>query len=242
MVGSAGKRCIVLGWQEICSGRKNALLILIVLWLCLRRASYVFSLARRSPDILCTSLVDLFSTKDATPNYTSTRRHLLEYYSLLQSTHLTNSVLTPLQLPVALSPTHPTPLPSRLFTLSILIRDTVVALVRLPTFFLPLLLHMPVYVIGRLAARLAEHEEESQAQNKVVFSLLLLMLIYPATFWVLWAVLSYSSTGALVAALMVWAFAYYHTRLVNGGFDYSCSPHTLYLLLIGSTIRSLAGH
>ncbi|KAG6334586.1 hypothetical protein ID866_4496 [Astraeus odoratus] len=161
------------------------------------------------------TLVDLFSTKDAAPNYISTRRHLLEYYSLLQSTHLTNSVLASLQLPVALSPTHPTPLPSRLFTLSILIRDTLVALIRLPTFFLPLLLHVPVYIIGRLAARLTEHEEESQAQNKVVFSLLLLMLIYPATFWLLWAVLSYSSTGALVAALTVWAFAYYHTRLVT---------------------------
>ncbi|KAI6134679.1 hypothetical protein EV401DRAFT_1846376 [Pisolithus croceorrhizus] len=162
------------------------------------------------------TLVDLFSTKDATVNYKSVRRHLLEYYSLLQSTHLTNSVLASLHLPATLSPTRPTPLPSRLFTLSILIRDTLAVLIRLPIFFLPLLLHLPVYIIGRRAARLSEHEEETQAQNKVVFSLLLLLLIYPATFWILWAVLSYSSTGALVAALTVWAFAYYHTRLVNG--------------------------
>ncbi|KAI6121843.1 hypothetical protein F5141DRAFT_1186966 [Pisolithus sp. B1] len=162
------------------------------------------------------TLVDLFSTKDATVNYKSVRRHLLEYYSLLQSAHLTNSVLASLHLPATLSPTRPTPLPSRLFTLSILIRDTLAVLIRLPIFFLPLLLHLPVYIIGRRAARLSEHEEETQAQNKVVFSLLLLLLIYPATFWILWAVLSYSSTGALVAALTVWAFAYYHTRLVNG--------------------------
>ena len=71
--------------------------------------------------------------------------------------------------------------------------------------------------MGRLAAGLSEHEEESQAQNKVVIGLLLLMLIYPAAFWVLWAVLSFTSHGALVAGLSVWAFAYYHTRLVNGG-------------------------
>lgn len=163
------------------------------------------------------SLVDLFSTKDATPNLCSVRRHLLEYYSLLQSTRLTNSVLSSLPLPETLSPTHPTPLPSRLLTLSILVRDTLAALIRLPFFLLPLILHLPVYVMSRLAAGLSEHEEETQAQNKVVIGLLLLMLIYPAAFWMLWAVLSFTSHGALVAGLTVWAFAYYHTRLVNGG-------------------------
>lgn len=162
------------------------------------------------------SLVDLFSTKDATPNICSVRRHLLEYYSLLQSTRLTNSVLSSLPLPETLSPTHPTPLPSRLLTLSILVRDTLAALIRLPFFLLPLILHLPVYVMSRLAAGLSEHEEETQAQNKVVIGLLLLMLIYPAAFCTLWAVLSFTSHGALVAGLTVWAFAYYHTRLVNG--------------------------
>lgn len=179
------------------------------------------------------TLVDLFSTKDATVNYKSVRRHLLEYYSLLQSTHLTNSVLASLHLPATLSPTRPTPLPSRLFTLSILIRDTLAVLIRLPIFFLPLLLHLPVYIIGRRAARLSEHEEETQAQNKVVFSLLLLLLIYPATFWILWAVLSYSSTGALVAALTVWAFAYYHTRLVNDNYVHLKRVVAAWQVLVG---------
>ncbi|KAI6166021.1 hypothetical protein EDD17DRAFT_116503 [Pisolithus thermaeus] len=179
------------------------------------------------------TLVDLLSTKDATVNYKSVRRHLLEYYSLLQSTHLTNSVLASLHLPATLSPTRPTPLPSRLFTLSILIRDTLAVLIRLPIFFLPLLLHLPVYIIGRRAARLSEHEEETQAQNKVVFSLLLLLLIYPATFWILWAVLSYSSTGALVAALTVWAFAYYHTRLVNDNYVHLKRVIAAWQVLVG---------
>ena len=71
--------------------------------------------------------------------------------------------------------------------------------------------------MGRVAANLSENEEESQAQNKVVIGLLLLMMIYPAAFWMVWAVLSFTSYGALVAGLTVWAFAYYHTRLVNGG-------------------------
>ncbi|KAI6010515.1 glycerol-3-phosphate-acyltransferase [Pisolithus marmoratus] len=183
--------------------------------------------------VVSQTLVDLFSAKDATVNYNSVRRHLLEYYSLLQSTHLTNSVLASLRLPATLSPTHPTPLPSRLLTLSILMRDTLAALIRLPTFFLPLLLHFPVYIIGRRAARLSEHEEETQAQNKIVVSLLLLLLIYPATFWVLWAVLSYSSTGALVAALTVWAFAYYHTRLVNDNYMHLKRVIAAWQVLVG---------
>ncbi|KAG2127522.1 hypothetical protein DEU56DRAFT_958736 [Suillus clintonianus] len=162
------------------------------------------------------TLVDLFSTTDATPNFSTVRRHLLGYYSLLQSTNLTNSVLSSLPLPPTLSPSHPTPLPSRLLTLSILIRDTLAALTRLPFFLFPLLLHTPVYVMGRIGARLVEHEEETQAQNKAVFGLLSCMMIYPATFWALWAMLWYTGTGALVAAFTVWAFAYYHNRLING--------------------------
>ncbi|OAX39732.1 hypothetical protein K503DRAFT_738887 [Rhizopogon vinicolor AM-OR11-026] len=161
------------------------------------------------------TLVDLFSTTDATPNFSTVRRHLLGYYSLLQSTNLTNSVLSSLPLPPTLSPSHPTPLPSRLLTLSILIRDTLAALIRLPFFLFPLLLHAPVYIMGRIGARLVEHEEETQAQNKAVFGLLSCMMIYPATFWVLWAMFWYTGTGALVAAFIVWAFAYYHTRLIN---------------------------
>lgn len=161
------------------------------------------------------TLVDLFSTTDATPNFSTVRRHLLGYYSLLQSTNLTNSVLSSLPLPPTLSPSHPAPLPSRLLTLSVLIRDTLAALTRLPFFLIPLLLHTPVYVMGRIGARLVEHEEETQAQNKAVFGLLSCMMIYPATFWVLWAMLWYTGFGALVAAFTVWAFAYYHNRLIT---------------------------
>jgi len=105
-----------------------------------------------------------------------------------------------------------------LLTLSVLIRDTLAALIRLPFFLFPLLLHAPVYVMGRIGARLVEHEEETQAQNKAVFGLLSCMMIYPATFWALWAMFWYTGTGALVAAFIVWAFAYYHTRFINGGY------------------------
>ncbi|KAH7916613.1 hypothetical protein BJ138DRAFT_1139465 [Hygrophoropsis aurantiaca] len=165
------------------------------------------------------TLVDLFSTKDATPNFSAVRRNLLEYYSLLQSTNLTNSVLSSLPLPRSLDPNHPTPLPSRLLTLSILVSDTLAVLIRLPFFFFPLIVHMPVYVMGRLGASLVEHEEETQAQNKVVFGLLFLLMIYPATFWLLWAFFWYTSTGALVSFVTVWLFAFYHNKLINDNYQ-----------------------
>lgn len=85
-------------------------------------------------------------------------------------------MLTSLPIPRALDPSRPTPLPSRLATLSLLIRDTIACLVRLPFFVGPLLLHAPAYIVARLGARLAEDEEETQAQNKVVFGLLLLLI------------------------------------------------------------------
>ena len=43
-------------------------------------------------------------------------------------------------------------------------------------------MHTPVYVMGSLGAKLAESEEETQAQNKVAL-LVSLLLIYSATFF-----------------------------------------------------------
>ncbi|PCH35853.1 acyltransferase [Wolfiporia cocos MD-104 SS10] len=165
------------------------------------------------------TLVDLFSTPDLVPNSTAIRRHLLTYYSLLQSTNLTNSVLSSLPLPDTLDPHRPIPLPSRLFTLSLLVRDTLALLVRLPFFLIPLLLHAPAYLFARFGASLAEDEEETQAQNKVVFGLLLVLITYPAMFFFLWAFLWYTPVGALAALSIVVLFAKYHNKLVNDNYE-----------------------
>ncbi|KAI0743633.1 glycerol-3-phosphate-acyltransferase [Daedaleopsis nitida] len=162
------------------------------------------------------TLVDLFSTPDLVPNINAIRRHLLTYYSLLESTHLTNAVLSSLPLPATLDPRQPVPLPSRLLTLSILVRDTIALILRLPFSFLPLVLHAPAYVMGRFGARLVEDEEETQAQNKVVFGLLLMLMVYPAAFFFVWAFLWYTPVGALVALSFVFVFAMYHNFLING--------------------------
>jgi uncharacterized membrane protein len=70
--------------------------------------------------------------------------------------------------------------------------------------------------MGRWGASLVEAEEETQAQNKVVFGLLSLLLIYPATFFFLWALFWYTPVGALLAASAVYLFAIYHTKTIDG--------------------------
>ncbi len=152
------------------------------------------------------------------------RRRLLEYYSLLKSCKVTHATLTDLPLPRNLSPHIIVPLPSRLRTLVLLIRDTIAVLVRLPFFAFPLLVHMPAYAAAKWAGHLVEHEEETMAQNKIVFGLVLLLLIYPTVFYFLWALFLYTQIGALVAAGIVWLFAVYHVKLIDGAFvsDWRC--------------------
>ncbi|KAK7043165.1 hypothetical protein VNI00_008519 [Paramarasmius palmivorus] len=179
------------------------------------------------------TLVDLFSTPDVTPNVVSVRRHLLEYYSLLQSTNLTNSVLSSLPLPRLLDPNTPTPLPSRLYTLAIFVGGTVSSLARLPFFVFPLIVHLPVYVMGRFGAKLVEDEEETQAQNKVVFGLLSMLMIYPAAFFFLWALFWYTHTGALLAALTCYLFASYHNRMINDNYEHAKRFIAAWRILIG---------
>ncbi|TDL21704.1 acyltransferase [Rickenella mellea] len=179
------------------------------------------------------TIVDLFSTPDLAPNFPAIRRHLLTYYSLLEYSKLTNSLLSSLPLPPSLDPSHPTPLPSRLYTLAILIRDTLSCAVRLPFAFVPLLLHAPAYAVARLGARLAEDEEETQAQNKVVFGLVLLLMLYPMVFFFVWALLLYTRSGALVAAGSVWLLAVYHVQIINENYEHAKRLIAAWRVLVG---------
>ncbi|KAJ7678666.1 glycerol-3-phosphate-acyltransferase [Mycena rosella] len=183
--------------------------------------------------VISQTLVDLFSTPSPTYNFKSAKRHLLEYYSLLQSTHLTNSVLSSLPLPRTLDPGTQTPLPSRLLTLLILIRDSFSTLLRLPFFVFPLLMYMPVYFMGRLGARLAEDEEETQAQNKLVFGLLSMLLVYPTAFFFLWSLFLYTRVGALMAAATLWLFARYHDTMINANYEHAKRLLATWRVLMG---------
>ncbi|KAJ8518019.1 hypothetical protein ONZ45_g4883 [Pleurotus djamor] len=179
------------------------------------------------------TLVDLFSTPNATPNIASVKRTLLEYYSLLQTTHLTNSVLSSLPLPRSLDPKASVTLPGRLRTLAVLIWDTLSSLASLPFFLFPLIIHSPVYVMGRLGARLVEDEEETQAQNKVIFGLLFLLLIYPASFFFLWALFMYTRVGALLAFSVVYLLAVYHNKMINDYYENAKRVIAAWRVLVG---------
>ncbi|TFK74279.1 glycerol-3-phosphate-acyltransferase [Pluteus cervinus] len=179
------------------------------------------------------TLVDLFATPDATDNITAVKRKLLSYYSLLQTTHLTNSVLSSLPLPRDLDPNTPATLPSRLFTLLLLIRDSISALSRLPFFLFPLVVHLPMYVMGRLGAKLAQDEEETQAQNKVAFGLISLATTYTASFFFLWALFKYTPTGAMLAAITIYLFANYHNKTIDANYERAKQFIAAWRLLVG---------
>ena len=72
--------------------------------------------------------------------------------------------------------------------------------------------------MGRIGAKLVESEEETQAQNKLAFGLISLLLIYPALFFFLWALFWYTGLGALLSAFMVYLFAVYHNKIIDGKF------------------------
>ncbi|KAK7677512.1 hypothetical protein QCA50_019518 [Cerrena zonata] len=183
--------------------------------------------------IVSQTLVDLFCTPDLVPNLASIKHHLLTYYSLLQSTHMTNGVLSALPLPATLDPHRAVSLPSRLVTLFILVRDTLSSLIRLPFFLLPLAIHFPAYLFARYGAKLVEDEEETQAQNKIVFGLLFLLMIYPATFFFVWSFLRFTAVGAFVAVTFVFLFVMYHNKLINDNYEHAKRLAAAWRVLIG---------
>lgn len=109
----------------------------------------------------------MFSAPNSSPAFESTKQALLAYHSLLESAKLSHEALTDLPLPRSLDPSVETPLPSRLSTLAVLLKDTLATTIRLPFFVLPLIVHIPAYALGRTLARMVEEEEETQAQMKV---------------------------------------------------------------------------
>jgi glycerol-3-phosphate O-acyltransferase / dihydroxyacetone phosphate acyltransferase len=75
--------------------------------------------------------------------------------------------------------------------------------------------------MSRLGARLVQDEEETQAQNKIIFALLLLLAIYPAMFFFLWALFWLTPMGAVIALAMSYAFIVYHVKIVDDNYE-SC--------------------
>ncbi|KAG9086983.1 hypothetical protein FRC07_012939, partial [Ceratobasidium sp. 392] len=179
-------------------------------------------------------LVDLFSAPNSSPAFESTRKALLAYHSLLEYAKLSHEALTDLPLPRTLDPSVETPMPSRLSTLAILLKDTLAAAVRLPFFLLPLIIHLPAYALARILARMVDEEEETQAQMKMVAGILALAIMsYPIMFLFLWAFLWLTPTGALIAAGFVWMLAVYHVSIIDDNYEHAKRFMAAWRVLIG---------
>jgi glycerol-3-phosphate O-acyltransferase/dihydroxyacetone phosphate acyltransferase len=172
---------------------------------------------RRASTLTC-SLVDIFTTSSI-PQITELKTKLASYHRLLVSSRLSNAALVDIPLPQDLDPSRKVTLPNRFLPLYILIKDTISSLIRLPFFLLPLVLNIPLYVVGILGARLAEDEVETQAQTKIALALVLSFLMYPILFFVLCAALRQVPLGAALAAGILYLLRRYHSALVDENYQ-----------------------
>ncbi|BEI82729.1 hypothetical protein CcaverHIS002_0305970 [Cutaneotrichosporon cavernicola] len=163
------------------------------------------------------TLVDLFATDD--DRIDRLKATLVRYHQLLFSARLSNAALTDLPLPKDLDPALPVPVPGRLRTLAILIKDTIVSSAQFPFFVIPFLFHIPVYAIGMFGASLAEDEEETRAQMKVFLGLFLSIVMYPIFFffflWLFWSI----PLAFPMAAGAVWLLNKYHAALIDQNYN-----------------------
>lgn len=164
--------------------------------------------------------MDLFSTPlDSDPAFISLKRALITYHSLLKSSRLTNGALATLPLPRTKRDSKGSlPIPSRLSTVLPLLHETFNVLIRLPLFFVPLLVHLPIYYLTRWVGNRSAREEETMAQNKVVVGLFTLFTIYTFWFWIIFALFWQSSVGAVVGLVTIVSMEAYHGKLIDDNY------------------------
>ncbi|CAG8605419.1 12815_t:CDS:2, partial [Ambispora leptoticha] len=82
-------------------------------------------------------------------------------------------------------------------------------------FFLPgLIIHLPVYALGKLVA-LREKYEESRSQDKVFIALALLPLLYSLLFYNLWSWTGFSLRGFWATTIIIPTILFYHYYLLD---------------------------
>ena len=79
---------------------------------------------------------------------TSARSSLIAYEAILRELKFANSSLNALPLPRILDPHTPASPPDRFSSLFALFKTTLSSLLFLPFFALPLLAHLPIYIVG----------------------------------------------------------------------------------------------
>lgn len=146
------------------------------------------------------SLIDLLTAPDLTSNFTKLKEKLINYYALLDAANITHPILK------AVHPQTPffrsfrsTSLPSLspMFTLISLVSYLLLAVVQLPLFAVPCVLHLPVYAASSWAELKfgGRDEVEARAQNMIVFGTIAEIVSYVAGFWVVRSGLAYLPVG-----------------------------------------------
>ncbi|GHJ85685.1 hypothetical protein NliqN6_2087 [Naganishia liquefaciens] len=166
------------------------------------------------------TLVDMFSPPTTSKQLQELKDLLNKYNNLLVTAKLSNTELSDLPLPESLNPSRSTPLPTKFATIWLLIKDTISCMVRLPFFLVPMVVHLPIYVMARMGANIAKEELETQAQMKVAFGLLFSFAVYPVIFFALWVLLGFTALGGLVAAALVYGFNMSHQSLVDANYSH----------------------
>ncbi|KAK4048505.1 hypothetical protein OIV83_004673 [Microbotryomycetes sp. JL201] len=182
-------------------------------------------------DIMQT-LVDLFATAPHNPKLAGVRDVLLAYQQSLRTCSLTHSSLTGVPLPAKLDPAVPHPFPTRFKVLMGLMWSTCASLSALPFFVVPLVVHLPVYLVGKYSLRFSDVDEDI-AQNKISLGLVLAIIVYLSLFAFVWTLLVVVPLGGVLAAFIVWLFVVYHNILIDGNYNKFKALRASWLVLLG---------
>ncbi|SCV72966.1 BQ2448_6891 [Microbotryum intermedium] len=163
------------------------------------------------------TLVDLFATRTPSPELRQLKTLLLAYHKALRDTSFTHYSLSGVPLPDKLDPNNKHDLPTRMRVLGDLLLSTGKAMLRLPFFAAPLIVHMPIYLMGKYSLRFSDLQED-HAQNKIAVCLVLSMATYVILFFLAWAFLFIAPYGFILAAIFVWLFAVYHNSLIDDNY------------------------
>ncbi|RUS24691.1 hypothetical protein BC938DRAFT_473222, partial [Jimgerdemannia flammicorona] len=163
-----------------------------------------------SPHLYFPSLVNFFVNLGPThPEVKLLQSDLLNYRDHLYSLRLSDSDIANYD-DRSLSPTTAT---------IQLLQQTVRSLIDVPLFLPGLIAHLPIYVLGKIAAHY-EIYEEVRAQNKIFAGLLFVPLTYVALFFYIWyAWFATSLFGLAFSAFTVVILAWYHTSLIDDRYE-----------------------
>ncbi|KAM0786004.1 hypothetical protein ACM66B_006822 [Microbotryomycetes sp. NB124-2] len=182
-------------------------------------------------DIMQT-LVDLFATASNNSKLAGVRDVLLAYQQSLRTASLTHSSLAGVPLPATLDPAVPHPFPTRFKVLMGLVWSTFASLSTLPFFIVPLVVHLPVYLVGKYSLRFSDLDEDI-AQNKISLGLVLAIIVYLSLFAFVWTLLVVVPLGGILAAFIVWLFVVYHNILIDGNYNKFKALRASWLVLLG---------